>query len=77
MHTVLSCPISKEQEDDMEAMGTIVITCPTSNEPVNTGIRITEEAFRRGDFMGEEYRCTRCSQTHTWDASNARLEGSA
>ena len=58
----------------MTTMRPIVITCPTTNEQVNTGIRMTEEAFEREDFRGQEYHCTRCGQKHTWDKSSARLD---
>ncbi len=63
--------------DDMATMGSIVITCPTTNQQVNTAVRMTEETFTCGEFQGQQYHCIRCGQTHVWGKDNAHLAPSA
>ena len=55
-------------------MGTIHVACPTTHEPINTGVQMTAEAFQSWDFAGASTPCPHCRETHTYTAATARLE---
>jgi hypothetical protein len=55
-------------------MGTIYITCPQTQKPVNTGVQMTAEAFQSWAFVGASTPCSHCGETHTYTAADARLE---
>ena len=58
-------------------MPEVMITCPASGKPVNTGIAVSKEVF--GDpktVMSQNVvSCPHCNQTHLWDKKDAYLEG--
>ena len=57
-------------------MGTVYITCPTTQQPVNTGIHLTEEAFQTWSYSGVGAPCPHCGEIHPWSKDTARLERS-
>ena len=55
-------------------MGTIYVTCPRTQKPINTGIQMTAEAFEAWDFAGAGTPCPHCGDTHQYTRAEARLE---
>lgn len=58
-------------------METVYITCPRTQQPVNTGIQMTNEAFQSWTYTGAGMPCPHCGETHPWTKENARLERSS
>jgi HipA-like protein len=54
----------------------LVITCPTTGNPVSTGMVMDQQMFEREDIVLENntIRCSACGQLHTWNKKDARLE---
>lgn len=55
-------------------MPLIVITCPTTNKEVSTGMTMDKSSFDSTEITGNQFECSQCSQLHTWDKTDARLQ---
>lgn len=58
-------------------MASVMITCPTTQKPVNTGIGATKEAFDDPKTVMQKNgaSCPHCGQMHVWSREDAYLEG--
>ena len=52
-------------------MGAIAIMCPTTGEPVSTGMSMEPESFYRSVLTGNSVRCPHCGATHIWTKAEA------
>jgi endogenous inhibitor of DNA gyrase (YacG/DUF329 family) len=53
-------------------MGMIVIVCPNTGKPVNTGIAMPRAAFESSAFENNSVGpCPHCGQTHVWSKKDA------
>ena len=55
-------------------MPRVLITCPTTNRPVPTGISLSLASFQARPLADNQFRCPACEQIHTWDKADAYLE---
>jgi hypothetical protein len=55
-------------------MPEVLIDCPSTGNPVPTGIAMSEELFASTTMRGNSVRCPHCQQMHTWDKEDAYLE---
>jgi uncharacterized Zn finger protein len=58
-----------------EVISPVLITCPSTGEPVETVLRLRPSVFEalRGEYS---FRCTRCGQVHAWTREQAWLKPS-
>lgn len=58
-------------------MPALMIRCPTSGKPVDTGIALSKDAFHdpRTVMDNNETSCPHCQQIHIWGKKDAFLEG--
>jgi len=55
-------------------MARIMIACPRTGRPVDTGIDIDEEGFKSADLGRNTVTCPHCGLIHTWQKAQAYLE---
>ena len=55
-------------------MGSISITCPTTGEPVSTGMTMEPESFYRSVLTGNSVKCPHCGVTHIWSKADANFD---
>lgn len=56
-------------------MGRIMITCPTTKQPVNTGIYMDRTTYERSTPRNNKLTCPHCHQIHLWDKEDSYLQG--
>jgi hypothetical protein len=58
-------------------MPAVMIRCPTSGKPIDTGIALSKEAFDDPQTVMENNvtSCPHCQQMHTWSRKDVFLEG--
>jgi hypothetical protein len=56
------------------AMSRVLITCPSTNLPVPTGLSMDLEAFSMGAFDERFVDCPHCQLIHAWATDDAYLE---
>ena len=58
-------------------MPAILITCPATGKPVDTGIYLDTLSFENPATIMEQniVVCPHCGQQHTWDKKDAYPEG--
>ncbi len=49
----------------------LLITCPSTGEPVSTGVGMERSDFDAVDIEGREFGCPACGETHIWQKSEA------
>jgi endogenous inhibitor of DNA gyrase (YacG/DUF329 family) len=54
----------------------VMIKCPNSGAPVDTGVAMDEEAFATVS-LNYELQCPSCSSVHRWTKSDSFLEPSS
>ena len=52
-------------------MPDLMITCPTADRPVRTGVSMDPDDFEAFDIEGREFGCPACGETHLWQKSDA------
>jgi hypothetical protein len=59
-------------------MSRVMITCPETNKPVYTGVKLDELSFERlinrQTLQGTIVDCPHCAQEHQWRGEDAYLE---
>jgi endogenous inhibitor of DNA gyrase (YacG/DUF329 family) len=55
-------------------VGSISITCPTTGEPVSTGMTMERESFYRSVLTGNSVKCPHCGVTHIWSKAEANFD---
>jgi hypothetical protein len=55
----------------------VMICCPETKEPVFTGVELTSQDFKNGDFRDMEVWCPHCHISHRWNKADAFLESVA
>jgi endogenous inhibitor of DNA gyrase (YacG/DUF329 family) len=55
-------------------VGSISITCPTTNKPVRTGMTMERESFYRSVLTGNSVKCPHCGRTHIWSKDEAIID---
>ena len=55
-------------------MPRVLITCPSTNQPVPTGLTMDAEAFAMEVFDDRFVHCPHCQLTHGWATDDAYLE---
>ncbi|GJM23020.1 MAG: hypothetical protein DHS20C15_29350 [Planctomycetota bacterium] len=53
----------------------VKILCPSTQQPVDTGIATSQQSWESTSATNNRVRCPHCSETHTWDKPDAFLEG--
>ena len=54
-------------------MAKILINCPVSGQPIDTGVEIDEASFSSlPTFVGKAF-CTHCGTEHEWTKDDARI----
>jgi endogenous inhibitor of DNA gyrase (YacG/DUF329 family) len=56
-------------------MARIMIRCPSTGQPVYTGIDANRQSFESSSFRNNITSCPHCKQKHTWSKEDAYLEG--
>ncbi len=57
-----------------DQVGSISITCPTTGEPVSTGMTMERESFYRSVLTGNSVKCPHCGVTHIWSKADANFD---
>jgi endogenous inhibitor of DNA gyrase (YacG/DUF329 family) len=57
-----------------DPVGSISITCPTTGEPVRTGMTMERESFYRSVLTGNSVKCPHCGVTHIWSKADAHFD---
>lgn len=52
----------------------VMITCPVTERPVNTGITINPASFATLTVTRNRVWCEHCNREHTWSTADAYLE---
>jgi hypothetical protein len=52
-------------------MGVLIIACPRTNKPVDTGLSMPIEMFEAFDMPDNEVECPHCGETHVWSKEDA------
>jgi len=55
-------------------VGSISITCPTTGEPVSTGMTMERESFYRSVLTGNSVKCPHGGVTHIWSKADANFD---
>jgi endogenous inhibitor of DNA gyrase (YacG/DUF329 family) len=55
-------------------MAHMMIRCPETGRPVNTGIAVSREIFALAAMQGYLAPCPACRKQHTWEKADAYLE---
>lgn len=55
-------------------MSAIMITCPQTGEPVNTGVTTSRHQFETELFEGYAVSCPHCKKVHAWSTRDAYLQ---
>lgn len=55
----------------------LFITCPSSGQPIFTGVTMEKPAFDKSWFEAVAVRCPHCHRTHVWDKTDAFFESLA
>jgi hypothetical protein len=56
-------------------MGKVMIKCPSTAEPMTTGIRMSAEALETAEMSDNTIEpCPHCGEAHTWDKTDAWVE---
>ena len=55
-------------------MGAITIRCPTTGQPVNTGMSLEPASFYRSVLTGNSVKCPHCGATHIWTKDEAIID---
>jgi hypothetical protein len=55
-------------------MGTVMIKCPKTGEPISTGIRMSRSGFNRAPVFFAHTYCPACQGEHEWFARDAWLK---
>jgi hypothetical protein len=55
-------------------MPEILINCPSTGKPIETGIAMSKEHFESSVMQGNSVLCPHCRQTHSWNKEDAYLE---
>jgi hypothetical protein len=53
----------------------ILIVCPTTSQPVLTGLFMNRRSFRKERIENREVLCPHCGQVHIWSKKDAHLAG--
>ena len=53
----------------------LLILCPSTSKPVDTGFRFDETDFEHVLFSNERLRCPHCAETHVWSKQESYLAG--
>ncbi len=54
-------------------MGDVMIRCPKTNRPINTGISMDRESFESSRFKNRTVACPHCGESHRWDKKDASI----
>lgn len=68
----LSTPTHEEQQKMR-----VMIRCPQTGAAVFTGVTVSGEDFKRGDFREMQVFCPHCHIFHQWEKADAYLENAA
>jgi hypothetical protein len=55
-------------------MPDILVNCPSTGKPIDTGIALSKELFETATLQGNTVQCPHCRQVHTWDKKDAYLK---
>lgn len=55
-------------------MPEVLIDCPSTGKPIETGIALSKRHFESADMRDNSIQCPHCRQTHTWDKEDAYLK---
>jgi endogenous inhibitor of DNA gyrase (YacG/DUF329 family) len=55
-------------------MPDIMVNCPATGKPINTGITLSKELFETAVMQGNLIQCPHCRQVHPWDKKDAYLQ---
>jgi len=55
-------------------MPKIMIICPTTKQPVRTGLDFPRELFETINIRDTTTKCPACGRVHTWSKKDAFLE---
>ena len=58
-------------------MPKIMITCPKTQKPVDTGLALDNRSFESATFTNNSVNCPHCREKHPWNKADARLEDSS
>jgi hypothetical protein len=53
----------------------VMIICPSTRKPVNTGLSIGKYEFQKVLLESREVRCPHCGQIHVWSKKDLHLAG--
>jgi hypothetical protein len=51
----------------------VMITCPTTHQPLFTGVQLSEAVFATAVFTNVKVLCQHCEQEHRWSKADAFL----
>jgi hypothetical protein len=64
--------LSRRNGRGEDFVGAIIIACPVTGRPVNTGISMPKVAFDNSSLENNSVGpCPHCGQTHVWSKKNA------
>ena len=52
-------------------MATLMIKCPSTGQPISTGMDLDKASFDSSTFSNNGVGCPICRQTHIWNKSDA------
>ena len=52
----------------------VMITCPDTQQPLATGVQLSEAVFETAVFMKVRVQCPHCEAEHRWDKADAFLQ---
>ena len=71
---------AKAEAEAEAVMARVLIRCPVTRAPVDTGVHVDAEGFRFVSMVlasvPQTLRCPACDQEHVWKARDAFLEPS-
>lgn len=54
-------------------MQDVMILCPTTQQPLATGVQLSEAVFATAVFMNVRVQCPHCEEEHRWNKDDAFL----
>jgi endogenous inhibitor of DNA gyrase (YacG/DUF329 family) len=57
-------------------MSAVMIRCPKTGKPVNTGVTASKRRFETELFEGYAVSCPHCKKVHAWKSTDAYLQKS-
>jgi hypothetical protein len=69
------CQLQLSRFGKAARVGAIVIACPTTNRPVDTGLSMSIKEFEAADLSRIELECPDCGETHVWSKQDSVIVG--